>query len=147
MGRKKVRHEFIINDSIRRTTFKKRKASLLKKDVWPSLPEAHRVIEMFKSLPTMKRSKNLMDQEGFLKKTISKSKETLKKQKKKNQELEIKLLMSECLKITDMNNLEHLKELSCLLDEKNKQITKMIELKKSSISAQVVDGNKNEGTP
>ncbi|GMY29450.1 agamous-like MADS-box protein AGL80 [Fagus crenata] len=89
MGRKKVKHELISNEYVRRTTFKKRKARLLKKlselttlcgimtcgiiyssydpqpDVWPCPQEACRMLERFKNLPAKKQGKYMMDQKDF----------------------------------------------------------------------------------
>ncbi|KAF5203782.1 agamous-like MADS-box protein AGL80, partial [Thalictrum thalictroides] len=88
MARKKVKLAWIVNDSARRATFKKRKKGLMKKvselstlcgveacaiiygpedpqpDVWPSTPsEAHRVLTRFNSMPEMEQSKKMMNQE------------------------------------------------------------------------------------
>ncbi|XP_057947782.1 agamous-like MADS-box protein AGL80 [Malania oleifera] len=154
MGRKKVKHELIANETARRTTFRKRKASLLKKtselkilcgveacaiiydsqnyqlEVWPSSPEACRVLERFKDLPLAKQGKYMMDQEGFLKKNLCNLSGSLKKEKEKNRRLKMELLLSECLltkTLHCLNNMEDMKEFPCFLEEKNNLITRKIE--------------------
>lgn len=121
MARKKVNLAWITNDTARRVTFKKRRKGLMKKvselttlcgvkacvvmygageqqpDVWPSSPEAMRLVARFKGLPEMEQCKKMMNQEGFLHHNIAKLQEQLRKHERENRELEINLLMYECL--------------------------------------------------
>ncbi|XVF30091.1 hypothetical protein REPUB_Repub16aG0027000 [Reevesia pubescens] len=156
MGRKKIKHELISNESVRKATLKKRKAGLLKKlnelttlcgvaacaiifssydtqpDVWPSQIEAFHVLEKFKNLPAMKQGKNMMDQNIFLRRSILQLNERLEKQRKKNQELEKEFVLAQCIageNNNDLNNLEQLKELVHLLKENIKFVTNKIESK------------------
>ncbi|XP_057973326.1 agamous-like MADS-box protein AGL80 [Malania oleifera] len=173
MGRKKVRYELIADESARKVTFRKRKAGLLKKmselktlcgvdacaiiydsrddqpDAWPSSPEAHRVVEMFKDLPLSKQGKFMMDQESFLQKNISKLSATLEKEKKKNQRLKMEMLMSECLETKSLDGvktMEDLIDLSAFLEEKKKLITKRIDFLKQSNPSQVTAGNEDKNS-
>ncbi|XP_022718279.1 agamous-like MADS-box protein AGL80 [Durio zibethinus] len=156
MGRKKIKHELISNESVRKVTLKKRKAGLLKKlnelttlcgvaacaiifsscdtqpDVWPSKIEAFHVIEKFNNLPAKKRDKNMMDRHVFLSRSILQLNERLEKQRKKNQELEMELVLAEHMageNNCDLNNLEQLKELVHLLQDDIKFVTNKIESK------------------
>ncbi|WOL19783.1 agamous-like MADS-box protein AGL80 [Canna indica] len=121
MARKKVKLEWIVNDSARKATFKKRKKGLMKKvselstlcdvkacliiygpsephaDVWPSMPDAMRVLARLKRLPEMEQSKKMMNQEALMRQRIRKLQEQLQKQDKENRELETTLLMRQCL--------------------------------------------------
>ncbi|KAL5077058.1 hypothetical protein RYX36_016042 [Vicia faba] len=103
MSRKKVKIQYIINQSSRRATYNKRKSSLLKKvneisilcgieacvvvygennvepEVWPTGPETQNVLHKFHSLSELERNKRAEDLEGYLKKSIEKSHEQLRK--------------------------------------------------------------------
>lgn len=121
MARKKVKLEWIANDSARKATFKKRKKGLTKKvselstlcdvkacmiiygpaephaEVWPSAPEAMSVLARLKRLPEMEQSKKMMNQEALMRQRIRKLQEQLQRQDKENRELETALLMQQCL--------------------------------------------------
>ncbi|XP_042476949.1 agamous-like MADS-box protein AGL80 [Macadamia integrifolia] len=121
MARKKVKLAWIQNDSARRATFKKRKRGIMKKvselstlcgvsacaiiygpyepepDVWPSPPEAKRVLARFRNMPDMEQCKKMLNQEEFLRQRISKAKEHVKKYSKDNREKENTKLLFECL--------------------------------------------------
>ncbi|KAJ8500835.1 hypothetical protein OPV22_011387 [Ensete ventricosum] len=121
MARKKVKLEWIVNHSARKATFKKRKKGLMKKvselstlcdvkacmiiygpdephaDVWPSVPDAMRVLARLKRLPETEQSKKMMNQEALMRQRIRKLQEQLQKQDKENRELETTLLMHQCL--------------------------------------------------
>lgn len=90
MGRKKVRLEIIRNQSVRKTTFRKRKAGLMKKvkelttlcgiqgcaiifnrhggdsqtHVWPTTAEARAVLGRFQDLPPEKQTKHMKNHDG-----------------------------------------------------------------------------------
>ncbi|GLT32846.1 hypothetical protein SLA2020_074820 [Shorea laevis] len=159
MGRKKVKHELISNESIRKVTFRKRKAGMLKKlselttlcgvpacavvfstydaqpDIWPSPQEACDLLERFKNLSPKKQGKYMLDQKVFLRSNICKLEEKLEKQRKKNQELEIELTMAGSLpneNECDWNNVGQLEEMLRLLKERIKSVTNKIEDTKAS---------------
>ncbi|GKV09120.1 hypothetical protein SLEP1_g20665 [Rubroshorea leprosula] len=159
MGRKKVKHELISNESVRKVTFRKRKAGVLKKlrelttlcgvpacafifstydaqpDIWPSSLEALDVLEQFKNLSPKKQGKYMLNQKVFLRRSIFKLEEKLEKQRKKNQELEIELTLAGSLPSESesyMNDAERLGEMVRVLDEKIKSVTDKIEAKKAS---------------
>ncbi|KAK9216491.1 hypothetical protein WN944_008500 [Citrus x changshan-huyou] len=154
MGRRRVQHELISKESVRKVTFKKRRAGLKKKlselttlcgvtacaiicasfdhqpEIWPSPAEAARLLDKFNNFPIKRRGKYMMDQNTFLSKKISNLFERMRKERKKNRGLEMDLMFTQCLAGKDMNNfdcLEDLKDLDHLLKEKIKVIADKIE--------------------
>ncbi|GMP78966.1 hypothetical protein CsSME_00034698 [Camellia sinensis var. sinensis] len=148
MGRT-VKYEFIADERVRRQTFRKRKAGLLKKvselktlcsvgacaiiypttatgsvaqpDVWPSPNEASHLFQRFENLPSMKQTANMMDQENFLKRNITRMSKNLDKEKKKNRGVEIEQQMTKFLfekNLHDFSNLDDLRDVASVLDEK-----------------------------
>ncbi|XP_062208961.1 agamous-like MADS-box protein AGL80 [Phragmites australis] len=121
MARKKVTLQWIANDSTRRATFKKRRKGLMKKaselstlcdvdacvvvygdgesqpEVWPSVPEAARVLARFKAMPELDQCKKMMDMEGFLRQRIDKLKEQVHKAQRENRERETTLLLHDAI--------------------------------------------------
>ncbi|RLN25652.1 agamous-like MADS-box protein AGL80 [Panicum miliaceum] len=97
MARKKVNLKWITNDSARRAAYKKRCKGLMKKtselatlcgvkacvvvygqggaqqpEVWPSPPEARRLLQKFKAMPEIGRFKKVQSQEDLIQSRISK---------------------------------------------------------------------------
>ncbi|CAG7895775.1 hypothetical protein BRARA_B03579 [Brassica rapa] len=121
MTRQKVKMAFIENESSRKATYKKRKRGILKKanelatlcgvpvgviidspydltpEVWPSREDMDNVLSQLQRLPVMDRTKKMLNQESYLKQSISKASETCKKLTKENKELEMKEVMFDCL--------------------------------------------------
>lgn len=117
MTRKKVKLVWIASDNARKASFKKRRLGLLKKVselttlcgvyafavvngpdddhpvIWPSLSAAQHLYRRFHSLPEVERQKKMTNQETYLKERTTKAQDLLKKHIKKNQELELDLLM------------------------------------------------------
>ncbi|PIA60640.1 hypothetical protein AQUCO_00300272v1 [Aquilegia coerulea] len=163
MSRRKVKLAWIVNDSSRRSSFKKRKHGLMKKvselstlcgveacavvygpynpqvpDVWPSPSDAHRVLTRFKSLPEMEQSKKMVNQEAFLKQRIGKVKEQLRKQQRENRDEEITQLMNRALidetgRILKDVQAEELKDLAWMIDKKMNCIQERIYSLRNSI--------------
>ncbi|XP_052205522.1 agamous-like MADS-box protein AGL80 [Diospyros lotus] len=153
MTRKKVKLAFIINDSARKATFKKRKKGLMKKvselstlcgidacaiiyspydaqpEVWPNGLGVQRVLAQFKRMPEMEQSKKMVNQESFIRQRISKANEQLKKQLKDNREKEVAELMFHCLTGRALQTvaMSDLHDLGWLLDQNLKDIYKRIE--------------------
>ncbi|KAL1365398.1 hypothetical protein HN51_013435 [Arachis hypogaea] len=155
MTRKKVKLAFIVNDSARKATFKKRKKGLLKKvdelstlcgidacaiiyspydpqpEVWPSPLGVQQVLSKFRRMPEMEQSKKMVNQESFLRQRIAKSTEQLKKQTKENREKEMTQLMFQYLgegNIMHNVNMLDLNDLAYLIDQYLKDINRRIEL-------------------
>ncbi|XP_008807941.1 agamous-like MADS-box protein AGL80 [Phoenix dactylifera] len=148
MARNKVKLAWIANDATRRATLKKRRKGLLKKvqelsilcgveacaivygpndrvpEVWPTPPEAARVIARFKSMPEMEQTRKMVNQEGFLRQRAMKLLEQLRKQERENREIEMKLLIREGLRGQSYDNLG-IEEATCvswMLERKIKEI-------------------------
>ncbi|XP_051126427.1 agamous-like MADS-box protein AGL80 [Andrographis paniculata] len=167
MTRKKVKLAYIVNDSARKATYKKRKKGLIKKvselsklcgidscaiiyspyddaqpEVWPDECGAHRVVEQFKRMPEMEQSRKMMNQEGFVRGRISKVADQVKKVHKNNQEKEIKHLMFQCLTGKALKGLPlpDLNDLGWVIDQNLKEIYKRIDgLKKAAEAVAVAD--------
>ncbi|XP_020237617.1 agamous-like MADS-box protein AGL80 [Cajanus cajan] len=156
MTRKKVKLAFIVNDSARKTTYKKRKKGMLKKveelstlcgieacaivyspfereaEVWPSDEGVQNVLGKFRSMPELEQSKKMVNQEGFIGQRILKSKEQLMKLVKDNREMETTTFMFQCLSVESVepNNNTHvtdLNDLSSVIEVTLKEISKRLE--------------------
>ncbi|KAI3698319.1 hypothetical protein L2E82_41778 [Cichorium intybus] len=165
MTRKKVKLAFIVNDSARKATYKKRKKGLMKKvnelstlcdidacaiiyspyeaqpEVWPENNRVQHVLGQFLRIPEMERSKNMLDNESFIRKQINKTNGQLKKQMKENREKEITEVMYQCLtgKGSTANlSLPDLNDLGGLVDQTLKDISRRIEYLKNGVSGKVV---------
>ncbi|KAK3154096.1 hypothetical protein QOZ80_2BG0185960 [Eleusine coracana subsp. coracana] len=122
MARRKLHLQYILKNSARRATFKKRRASLLKKarelatlcdvdacvvvygegesrpEVWPPSPtEATRILDRFQAVPETDRCYNMMDMEAFLTQRIAKLKQQLEKARRDNHERETALLLNQVI--------------------------------------------------
>ncbi|KAG6590517.1 Agamous-like MADS-box protein AGL80, partial [Cucurbita argyrosperma subsp. argyrosperma] len=154
MTRKKVKLAYIVNDSARKATFKKRKRGLMKKvselstlcgieacaivfspydaqpELWPSPIGVQRVLSQFKKMPEMEQSKKMVNQETFLRQRIAKANDQLKKMRKDNREKEMTRLMFQSLtaaKGLHALNMLDLNDLTWLIDQNLKDITKRID--------------------
>nr|XP_027190082.1 agamous-like MADS-box protein AGL80 [Cicer arietinum] len=150
MARKKVKLAYITCHSKRRETFKKRKNGLIKKvseistlcgieacaiiydknntqvEVWPSESEIKSVLSRFMSFPEMERSKKMLDQEGFLRQTIAKVYEQLKKQIEETRKKEMTNLIGQYIHTGEFNGYlmskNDLNDFSSFIDESLKTI-------------------------
>lgn len=154
MTRKKVKLAFIINDSARKATFKKRKKGLMKKvselstlcgidacaiiyspydpqpEVWPSPLGVQRVLSKFRRMPELEQSKKMVNQESFLRQRIQKAKDQLTKQRKDNREKEMTQLMFQYLsadKIMPNISMVDLNDMAWLIDQYLKDINRRVE--------------------
>ncbi|KAI3502059.1 hypothetical protein L1887_30090 [Cichorium endivia] len=165
MTRKKVKLAFIVNDSARKATYKKRKKGLMKKvnelstlcdidacaiiyspyeaqpEVWPENNRVQHVLAQFLRIPEMERSKNMLDNESFIRKQINKTNGQLKKQMKENREKEMTEVMYQCLtgkgSIANLS-LPDLNDLGGLVDQTLKDISRRIESLKKGVSGKAV---------
>lgn len=172
MARKKIKLELIANEAARRATFKKRRKGLMKKaselstlcdvkaclivyapneptpEVWPSVPEAVRVLAKLKRMPEMEQSKKMMNQEGFMRARIAKLQDQLRKQDRENRELETTLLMYQSLmgmRKMDSVGIEEVTSLAWLIEMKVNEVKKRISdgCKRSSNSSNNNNNNNN----
>ncbi|XP_022744469.1 agamous-like MADS-box protein AGL36 [Durio zibethinus] len=153
MTRKKVKLAWIVNDSARRASLKKRRLGLLKKVselttlcgvdaclivyspdeiepmVWPSHAEVQRQLGEFHKMPESERQKKMMNQETYLTDRVTKAQEQLTKYQRRNKEIEMGHLMNQIDqgKGLDELNLTELHGLTWLVEEKMKEIRKRIE--------------------
>ncbi|RLM93682.1 agamous-like MADS-box protein AGL80 [Panicum miliaceum] len=123
MARKKVSLKWISNASTRRATYKKRCKGLMKKtselatlcgvkacvvvygeeggaqqpEVWPSPPEARRVLQKFKAMPEIGRFKKAQSQEDLIQSRISKLRDQVGKLDLANREHETSRLLHESM--------------------------------------------------
>ncbi|CAL8170201.1 unnamed protein product [Prunus armeniaca] len=134
MARTKVKLAWIENDSARKKRFRRRKESLLKKvseistlcdvgafaivyapdsdkpDVWPSPSEVKELIAKFQSIPEAERSKKMTDHETYLKETIAKLEQQLRKIKRQNYEMEMNDIMHDLYKEEKMKGISKIME-------------------------------------
>ncbi|XP_071695264.1 agamous-like MADS-box protein AGL80 [Rutidosis leptorrhynchoides] len=160
MTRKKVKLEFIDDDSKRKATFKKRKKGLMKKvnelstlcgidacaiiyspyepqpEVWPNNIGVQRVLAQFKRMPEMEQSKKMVNQDSFIRQRITKTNDQLKKLIKENRDKEMTEVMYQCLtgkgSIANLI-LPDLNDLGGLVDQTMKDICKRIESLKKGV--------------
>ncbi|XP_004503191.3 agamous-like MADS-box protein AGL80 [Cicer arietinum] len=155
MTRKKVKLAFIINDSARKATFKKRKKGLMKKvselstlcgidacaiiyspydpqpEVWPAPLGVQKVLSKFRRMPELEQSKKMVNQESFLRQRIQKAKEHLTKQRKDNREKEMTQLMFQYLsadKVMHNINMVDLNDMAWMIDQYLKDINRRVEV-------------------
>jgi ribosomal protein S15P/S13E len=156
MPRKKLKLAFIVDDCIRKTTYKKRKKGIIKKvseltilcdipacaiisnpfdskaEVWPNLAEAKQIVERYQNSSVIDGAKNV-NQESFLLQRITKAREHLKKQKHDIREKELTIRM-----IGYMKNKQQPDDLSVL---DLKEFDKLIEKNLKEIDSKIAELN------
>ncbi|KAF3337940.1 agamous-like MADS-box protein AGL80 [Carex littledalei] len=153
MVRKKAVIEPIATSSARRTTFKKRKASLFKKamelstlcrvdvcavvsegphdpnpDTWPPRENAMRILSCFSGMPEADKSKKMVDRVGYLSQQMEKLQLQLRKVQSENCELENAILLQEVLSgqscIADVASFERMSSLAGMVERRLGEINK-----------------------
>ncbi|KDP29698.1 hypothetical protein JCGZ_18633 [Jatropha curcas] len=153
MTRKKVKLVWIVNDAARKASLKKRRTGLLKKvselttlcDVsafaiiyspdetepmfWPSRPLVEQLLMRYQNIPEIERTKKMMNQESYLKERAVKVQEQLRKNQRKNLEIEMSYLMDKLHKGNGADDFEsnELHVLIWLLGEKMKDLRKRVD--------------------
>ncbi|XP_039138912.1 agamous-like MADS-box protein AGL80 [Dioscorea cayenensis subsp. rotundata] len=101
-------------------------------DVWPSEPEAMRLVQRFKSIPEMEKSKKMMNQESFLRQRITKLQEQLQKQEKDNREMETSVFLYRALgaggSVLQCMNVQDVTSLAWLVEMKIKAVQERLDL-------------------
>jgi len=144
-----------VNDAARKTTYNKRKKSLLKKayeistlcgvqacaviygpyeaqpEVWPSPCEVQRVLSNFRAKPEVIQTKQMENQETFMNQRVLKAKDKLKKLRTDNKEKEMTVLFDQCIYAgklvkNDMSVVD-LNYLGWLIDHKLKDLGRRLE--------------------
>ncbi|WCJ34171.1 Agamous-like MADS-box protein AGL80 [Euphorbia peplus] len=154
MTRKKVKLVWIVNDTARKASLKKRRAGLTKKvselttlcgvkafviiyspdepepTLWPNRREVEEMVARYQSIPEMERSKKMMNQESYLKERMGKIQEQAKKNSKKNRDAEMSFLMNK-LHIRgweyDVLELDEVRCLTWLVEERMRDTRKRVE--------------------
>ena len=153
MTRKKVKLMWIVNDSARKASFKKRRVGLLKKvselttlcgvnafvviygpdneepAAWPSRQVVQQLLTRFQGVPEMERHKKMMNQETYLRERATKTQEQLRKQQRKNKEMEMGHLMHQVDQGKGLAELElfEMTGLAWMLEEKIKENRKRMD--------------------
>ncbi|XP_057421849.1 agamous-like MADS-box protein AGL80 [Lotus japonicus] len=154
MTRRKVKLAYIVNDSARKATYKKRKKGLIKKVdelstlcgieacaiiyssfepqpvVWPSPPGVQKALERLKTMPELEQSKKMVNQETFTRQMILKAKDQVMKQRKENREKEMNLHMYRCInagKVQLNMNMNDRNDLAWVIDQNLKEVDRALE--------------------
>jgi hypothetical protein len=155
MTRGKVKLSFIVDDDVRKATYKKRKNNLLKKvdelstlcgieacaivyspyelepEIWPTPQGVQHVLSKFKAVPEFEKDKKMVNQQAFMKQRIMKAEEQLKRLRKNNKDIEMTNLLFQCLKEGNVvhNNMSKidLNALVWLIDKNLKDIGRRLE--------------------
>ncbi|KAK9290469.1 hypothetical protein L1049_008639 [Liquidambar formosana] len=160
MARKKVKLAWIVNNSARKASLKKRRAGLMKKVAelstlcgveacivvfspddaepmcWPSQAEAKQVLERFFGLPEMERSKKMTTQETFINERIAKLQEKAQKQERIDEEIEMNQIMNQishgqfCKEL----DLRQANGLASLMDMKLKEVKRRLQYSEQILS-------------
>ncbi|KAB1996139.1 hypothetical protein ES319_D13G211100v1 [Gossypium barbadense] len=154
MSRKKMKLAYITNDTKRKTTYKKRTKGLVKKvrelttlckieacaiilspdfdsqlEVWPSHAGAQQLLFEFKKLPQSIRNNKMVNQESFLKQSIAKATQQLKKRRNENRQKDLKKFMFQSLSGKGMlqsMNVKDLNEVGVFVEQNLKDIDKRV---------------------
>ncbi|CAH8306699.1 unnamed protein product [Eruca vesicaria subsp. sativa] len=142
MGRRKVTHQLISDNSTRRVTFRKRKHGLLKKlneltilcglracaiiysvyeegpEVWPNRKEVRVLLKKLRALPEKKQTKFMMDQKDLMTRMIQDAKKKLEKEQMHSRAMELGLIASS----TDMHDADYSEDLIKAADVVEKKI-------------------------
>lgn len=144
---------WIVNDSARKASFKKRRAGLLKKvnelttlcgvsafviiygpddaepAVWPTRQEVHRLLTRFQRVPDIERCKKMMNQESYIRERSGKMQEQLRRHHRKNRDMEMARVMHQIHRGKPLIEFEakELTGLAWMLEEKMKEIRRRVE--------------------
>lgn len=96
-------------------------------EVWPSDSGVRNVLFRFRSLPELERSKKMVDQEAFLRQSIAKIYEQLKKQREETRKKEMTNIIHHFIQSGEFNEMNlmskhDLNDLSSFIDENVKEI-------------------------
>ncbi|KAK0583760.1 hypothetical protein LWI29_002634 [Acer saccharum] len=158
MTRKKVNLSWIVKDSARKASLKKRTVGLLKKVselstlcrveafviiyspddrqlvMWPTHSEVQEKLTRFNNMPEMERTKKMENQETYLKERVRKLEEQFDQQQKKNMELKVSNLMHNVYEgnFLDEMNITDLESLVQFVNEKRTIIKIKLELRQQA---------------
>ncbi|KZV46180.1 hypothetical protein F511_15190 [Dorcoceras hygrometricum] len=159
MARKKITIAYLSNRSERKASFKKRNKGLMKKvgelstlcgvdacaitysefqlqpEVWPSPPEARRVLERFMEQPDLERNQFMQTQMSLTRQLIEKTRNKLRRQQTENKRKELTIFMFQCIEgNTDIGKLDvrDRVEMNIVIDDVLREITERMEQLKAS---------------
>ncbi|XP_074293793.1 agamous-like MADS-box protein AGL80 [Silene latifolia] len=163
MARKKVKLQFIENDTARKVTYKKRVRGLVKKTqelsilcgvdvctivyspydeapvVWPSSEvEASRILVEYKRKPDLdQQSQRKLTQEGFLKQSVTKSEERFLRLQRRNREMDMENLMSDllCGKPVQQVQFDDIEDLIWVIEDKLRSVQHRMRVMKGDAPA------------
>ncbi|ESQ34536.1 hypothetical protein EUTSA_v10008961mg [Eutrema salsugineum] len=142
MGRRKVTHQLIADNSTRRVTFRKRKDGLLKKlkeltilcglracaiiysdykegpELWPNHKEVRVLLNRLSALPVEKQTKYMMDQKDLMNRMIQDAEKKLEKEQMHSRAMELGMIAS----FKDMRDADYSEELVKAADVVEKRI-------------------------
>ncbi|XP_047320856.1 agamous-like MADS-box protein AGL80 [Impatiens glandulifera] len=151
MSRSNEKYAFISNDHVRKITFKTRKGGLIKKMyelstlcgiegcviitnkddpqpiVWPSVEDARKTVERFRSLPEHEQTRWMVNQESFTNQRLKKIEEKLMKLRCENRDKEItqKIYQSMCENPMNVASKLNAKECEEIVNMLNRHIIEM----------------------
>ncbi|GJV10927.1 agamous-like MADS-box protein AGL80 [Tanacetum coccineum] len=153
---------FMTNDSARKSCFKRRMQGMKKKltelttlcgidacaivyspnnpqaEVWPNSMGVYNVLAQFLRTPDIKRYRNMVTLEGYIRERVEKAEKKLKKKIKKNRKQEMTEMMYQCLiGDTPLDSLcmKNLNDLGLLVHETRSEIDSRIESLKKADTA------------
>ncbi|XP_028800541.1 agamous-like MADS-box protein AGL80 [Neltuma alba] len=154
MTRRKVKLAFIVNESARKTTYRKRKNGMVKKanelatlcgveacmiiyspydtepEVWPSSMGVQSTLVRFRQMPEMEQCKKMMNQMSFTRERIQKISEQVKKMRRNNREKELAQIMYHYLSsgiFLQNMTMNDLHDLSWLIGQNLRDISRRME--------------------
>lgn len=148
MTRTKVKLAYIVNDSERKATFKRRKTGIMKKaeelsilcgvdtcaiifspydpepEVWPSHLEAQRIIAKLRNLSPLAQNRKMVNQKDFVRNQLGRVNDQMLKLRKEVRVKELTDIMYECLNGMGFEyfNLSDLNEMNGVLSQSIKDI-------------------------
>ncbi|KEH34370.1 putative transcription factor MADS-type1 family [Medicago truncatula] len=112
-------------------------------EVWPSDSGVRSVISRFRSLPGYEQCKKMVDQEVFLKQSIGKVYEQLKKQREETRKMEMTNIIDHYIQTIEFNgnsmSKSDLNDFSSFIDENLKEVN--LKMKEMTIKDQKEVGN------
>lgn len=150
MGRRKVTHQFISDNSTRRVTFRKRKDGLLKKlkeltilcglpacaiiyseykegpELWPNRNEVRALLNRLSELPVEKQTKYMMNQTDLMNRMIHDAEKRLEKERFVRRSMEFGKLAAKKDLFTDADYSEELAKAAEVVDKKLKSVRERI---------------------
>ncbi|KAL1224475.1 Agamous-like MADS-box protein AGL36 [Cardamine amara subsp. amara] len=158
MGRRKVTHQLISDNSTRRVTFRKRKDGLLKKlkeltilcglpacaiiyseykegpELWPNRNEVRSLLNRLSDLPVEKQTKYKMNQNDLMNRMVQDAEKRLEKVQFHKRSMDLGLMTMYTDLITDADYSEELKKAGEMVEKRFKAIKERVKAVKAGTS-------------